>query len=234
MNVVSECANIAFGYAPVMMHSINEKGGLVEVNQCWLATMGYELTEVLGRKSIDFLTEESRAQAMSETLPLFWQAGRAHSVGYEIVRKNGRVLDVLLDAYIIQQHPGERVALATLCQRDHHSQWLLASTVLRTQLGLNRVQRILYGFLRPTETDEPEHRTAGVQVGSPTSHRIPKAEDLKEVLRIAQQISFNLHIAANLEEQRRHTLTNKQQELLLLAQTVEIAVAELAADTKGS
>jgi hypothetical protein len=53
---------------------------------------------VLGKKSIDFLTEDSRMRAIIDTLLLFWKVGTARSIGYQFVRKDGDVLDLLLDA----------------------------------------------------------------------------------------------------------------------------------------
>ena len=42
---------------PVMMHSINDDGKLTRVNDYWLGVLGYERDDVLGKPSVDFLTE---------------------------------------------------------------------------------------------------------------------------------------------------------------------------------
>ena len=76
--------------APVMMHSLDEGGRLLRVNRRWAQELGYEPRDVLGRAGIDFLTEPSRAWAIRDTLPLFWKALRARSVGYEFFRADGR------------------------------------------------------------------------------------------------------------------------------------------------
>ena len=232
LSLMTECFDIFFEHAPVMMHSINEEGVLVKVNQRWLATMGYERDEVLGRRSIDFLAEESRAQATSNTLPLFWQAGRAHSVGYEFVRKDGRVIDVLLDAYMIEQPPGERMTLATLCQRSGHSQWLLASTVLKTLLGLNRAQLSLYRMVYNQEAAEQEPQTPEAHPTGANGMPMPEAEDWDQLSDIAQEVSSHLHAMADVKEQRMHTMANQRQQLLLLAETVETTLAELTMDVE--
>ena len=98
--------DLVFENPPVMMHSIDHEGKLIKVNRAWLQAMGYERDEVLGRKSIDFLTEASRRRAIEETIPLFWKAGEAHSIGYEMVRKDGQCLDLLLDAHPAPIPPG--------------------------------------------------------------------------------------------------------------------------------
>ncbi|MCI0798986.1 MAG: PAS domain S-box protein, partial [Chloroflexi bacterium] len=46
LEMVKECTQILFDHAPVMMHSINEDGALLNVNQRWSETMGYQAHEV--------------------------------------------------------------------------------------------------------------------------------------------------------------------------------------------
>ena len=229
---IGECADVMFEHAPVMLIAMNEEGVIVKVNQRWLAAMGYELDEVLGRKSIDFMTEESGSQAVADALPLFWQVGKAHSIGCELVRKDGRVFDFLLDAYMIEQPLGERIGLASLWERSRNSQRLLASTVVRTFLGLIRAQHILYGFLPPTVAEEPVHQTPEVQPISPASRRIPEAAEWGQLSDIAQEVSSDLHSMADVKELRMHSLANQRQELLLLAETFEITLADLTHGTE--
>ncbi len=81
---------------PVMMHSIGSEGKLVNVNDYWLRVLGYERSEVLGRRSTDFLTEASRRYAVEVALPLFFDTGVVKDVEYQMVKKNGEVIDVLL------------------------------------------------------------------------------------------------------------------------------------------
>ncbi len=83
---------------PTMLHSIDAEGRLVAVSDCWLETLGYTREEVIGRLSADFLTPESRARAQTEVLPGFFRDGYCKDVPYQVVRRDGQVLDVLLSA----------------------------------------------------------------------------------------------------------------------------------------
>ena len=83
---------------PVMMHSIGASHQLVSVNRTWLEVLGYEESEVIGRKSSEFLTEESRRHAIEVTLPKFIETGSARDVASQMVKKNGDVIDVLFSA----------------------------------------------------------------------------------------------------------------------------------------
>ena len=92
---------------PVMMHSIEpERGQIVSVNEYWLQVMGYERSEVVGRKSIDFLTPASRRYAIEVTLPEFFKTGVARDVEYQMVKKGGEVIDVLLSAVAHRDETG--------------------------------------------------------------------------------------------------------------------------------
>ncbi len=83
---------------PAMLHSIDKCGRLVDVSDHWLEVFGYERKEVIGRKSTEFLTHESRHYAETVTLPEFMKTGMARNVPYQFVGKNGQIVDVLLSA----------------------------------------------------------------------------------------------------------------------------------------
>ena len=118
--------------APVMLHSIDRDGKLLRVNRRWIDAMGYDRDEVLGLKSTDFLTDESRMWAEEDTLPLFWRAGSARSVGYQFVKKDGGLLDILLDAELIQTATGDGYTIAALRDRPNTELWRRAAAAIRT------------------------------------------------------------------------------------------------------
>jgi PAS domain S-box-containing protein len=104
-----------YNNTPVMMHSIDRAGRLVSVSDCWLATLGYTREEVLGRDSTEFLTEESARRAREEVLPAFHRTGRCKDVPYQLVKKDGTRLDVLLSAIMERDASGACVrSLAVL------------------------------------------------------------------------------------------------------------------------
>lgn len=83
---------------PVMMHSVDREGRILAASQRWLEVMGYSEWEILGRRSIDFLTPESREHAVNVVLPDFYRTKQTSHVEYRMVKKNGEVIDVLLSA----------------------------------------------------------------------------------------------------------------------------------------
>lgn len=104
-----------YNNTPVMLHSIDRQGRLISVSDFWLAAMGYERGEVLGKKSSDFLTEESRRYAKEVVLPEFFQTGTCHDVPYQMRTKSGAIMDVRLSATSERDASGEIVrSLAVL------------------------------------------------------------------------------------------------------------------------
>jgi len=94
---------------PVMMHSIDRNGQLVSVNDHWLEILGYERSEVIGRRSTEFLTEASCRYAIEVALPAFIKTSSARDVEYQMVKKNGEVIDVLLSGTVERDQTGEIV-----------------------------------------------------------------------------------------------------------------------------
>jgi PAS domain S-box-containing protein len=86
-----------YNRAPVMMHSINANAEIMSVSDFWLEKMGYDRKEVIGKKTLDFLTKESRYEAVNK-IKDFFNKGYSKNVPYQFVTKSGDVLEVLLSA----------------------------------------------------------------------------------------------------------------------------------------
>ena len=98
-----------------MLHSIDSSGNLISVSKYWLEKLGYERKEVLGRKSTEFLTPESRKYAIEVALPEYFEKGFCQDIPYQIVRKDGKILDILLSAIGEQDADGNMIrSLAVL------------------------------------------------------------------------------------------------------------------------
>ena len=98
-----------YHHAPVMLHSIDPEGRLMSVNDYWLETLGYERDEVLGRTSVEFLTEASRRRAVEVDIPHCIKMGGARDLEYQMEKKNGEIIDVLLTAVVLRDELGEVV-----------------------------------------------------------------------------------------------------------------------------
>jgi PAS domain S-box-containing protein len=92
--------NRLYECTPAMLHSFDAEGRLISVSDVWLETLGYRREEVLGRRSWDFMTPESRDNSVNRLLPEFFRTGRVDNVEAQMVCKDGRVIDVLGSAIL--------------------------------------------------------------------------------------------------------------------------------------
>ena len=99
---------------PVMLHSIDWQGRIRHVSDYWLEKLGYTREEVIGLKSTEFLTPESRHYAETVGLPEYFKQGFCFDIPYQIVTKNGHIIDVLLSATSHQDHSGQKTSLAVM------------------------------------------------------------------------------------------------------------------------
>ncbi|NQV57283.1 MAG: PAS domain S-box protein, partial [Rhodospirillales bacterium] len=83
---------------PVMLHSIESDGTIVNVSDYWLEHMGYQRDEVIGKKTVDFMTEDSKTYALEVNHPQFFKGGECRDVPYKFIKKDGEVIDTLLSA----------------------------------------------------------------------------------------------------------------------------------------
>ena len=95
-----------FETAPVMMHSIDKNGQLLNVSTFWADALGYKRDEMVGRLATQFLTPSSREFAKG-VFEEFFSTGKVHNVEYDFVRKDGTTIPVLLSATAEYDDNGE-------------------------------------------------------------------------------------------------------------------------------
>ena len=220
LRAAEECFDILFDRAPVMMHSIDSDGRLVKVNSRWLQRLGYQRDEVLGRKSVEFLTEESRRQAIKDTLPLFWRVGSARGVGYQFVMKNGQVIDVLLDAEVTPEISGQSFTIAALREGHDLIQQQQSATTIKALQELTSWQHELKDFLSPQEI---HNQDAGLLTPQDSSaNALAKAgETLGTFLELTENISVSLRALLQTHEEMLDASVEQQRELLEVAKSME-------------
>ncbi len=154
-----------------LMHSIDRDGRLAAVNNCWLEVLDYERSEVIGRRSTDFLTPSSRRYALEAALPAFFDKGEAEAVPYQMVKKDGEVINVSLSATAELDEAGEVVS---------------SSCFIIDEAQHRRIQ-----------PSSPEQLVAGLDSGpGPTKRQLEVLQSLalgKGYKEIAQELSVSLN-----------------------------------------
>jgi PAS domain S-box-containing protein len=98
-----------YNETPVLLHSVDRNGILVEVNDFWLKTLGYDREEVIGRRFTDFYAPASKKYADEVVYPAFLRDGIIDNVSYQFIKKNGDIVDVLLSATAVRDAAGNVV-----------------------------------------------------------------------------------------------------------------------------
>lgn len=95
--------------APCGYHSVNASGLLVEINNTWLQWLRYSREDVLNRVNFsDLLTRES-VDRFSESFDRFKKEGSIKDLEFDVIRKDGSVFPVLLNATAIYDNDGNFV-----------------------------------------------------------------------------------------------------------------------------
>ncbi|MBI2305888.1 MAG: response regulator [Rhodocyclales bacterium] len=99
-----------YNRAPCGYHSLDAEGRFLRINDTELAWLGYARGEIVGqRKFADLLTPSSQ-KAFAESFRQFKESGRAGDLEFEMLRRDGTVLPVLLNATAIRDEAGNYLA----------------------------------------------------------------------------------------------------------------------------
>ena len=89
---------------PAMLHTLDLEGRLTMVSDAWVARLGYTRGEVLGHRSVEFLTPASQEYAERQGFPTLMREGRCSDLALQMTCRSGEVVDVLLSA-IVERDP---------------------------------------------------------------------------------------------------------------------------------
>jgi PAS domain S-box-containing protein len=113
--------------APCGYHSLDKDGVIVEINDTELQWLGYSRDEVVGKlRFTDLLTDEVRRK-FRENFEKFKEHGYTRDLEYELVRKGGTRMSVLMSASLVRDPGGSYLmSRATLYDVTEWNQAILA------------------------------------------------------------------------------------------------------------
>ena len=101
--------------APVGYHSLDSEGLFIRVNDTELSWLGYSREELLGRPIEEVMTPRSR-ERYRQAFPELKQRGWVRDLEVEIVRKDGSVIPVLVNATAVKDAAGRYLrSRSTFC-----------------------------------------------------------------------------------------------------------------------
>lgn len=93
-----------YNLAPCGYHSLDRNGLIVRMNQTELSWLGYSAEELIGKKRyVDLLTTNSQEE-FRDRFPQFLQQGYIHNVEFEIIRKDGSLLPIMISATAVRDN----------------------------------------------------------------------------------------------------------------------------------
>ena len=95
--------------APVGYHSLDSEGRFSAINQTELNWLGYEREELLG-KPIASLYTLSSVETFRQLFPVFKLKGKTNELELEVVRKDGTIFPIMINAIAIYNENGEYVS----------------------------------------------------------------------------------------------------------------------------
>ncbi len=98
-----------YNNAPCGYHSVGPDGTVLRMNDTELHWLGYTRDEIIGRKWSDLLTPSSLLK-FRHCFPVLKRQGWIKDLEYELIRKDGTVLPVLLNATAVMDAEGAYVA----------------------------------------------------------------------------------------------------------------------------
>jgi len=91
--------------APCGYHSLGPDGTILQMNATELAWLGYTRDEMIGKKFTDLLPPEEK-EVFWRTFPLLQKQGKMSNIEGEIIRKDGTILPIILNATAVYDEEG--------------------------------------------------------------------------------------------------------------------------------
>ena len=98
-----------YNNTPAMIFTVDNGGFIIQVSDYWLEVLEYTRDEVVGRHITQFMKESNSASTVKRMLNSFCYSGKSENVPYQFVKKNGRMMDVLLSSSAIRDFQGNVV-----------------------------------------------------------------------------------------------------------------------------
>ncbi|MEN6584848.1 MAG: PAS domain S-box protein [Sulfuricella sp.] len=96
-----------YNNAPCGYHSLDKKGVFIRINNTELQWLGYTREELIGKVRISDLYTPQSQLLFEQTFPRLKETGAVHDLEIDIVRKDGTLMAVLLNATAIYDAQGQ-------------------------------------------------------------------------------------------------------------------------------
>ncbi|MCX5845758.1 MAG: PAS domain S-box protein [Deltaproteobacteria bacterium] len=92
--------------SPCGYHSLDKDGLIIRINDTELNWLGYSRNEVIGKMNLSVLLTSKSSEDFQENFAIFEERGWVQDLEYELIRKDGTLLPVLLSATAVADIDG--------------------------------------------------------------------------------------------------------------------------------
>ena len=135
-----------YNNAPCGYHSIDKDGVIVQINDTELSWLGYRYDELVGKaKFSELLTPES-GLLFQQNFPIFKSRGWENDLEFDVIRKDGSIMNILLNGLAIHDEKGEYIQSRTSVfdiTELKRAQQALAQSELRYRLLAENVTDVI-------------------------------------------------------------------------------------------
>ncbi len=118
-----------YNNAPIGYHSITQDGTIQRINEIELQWLGYQRAEIVGRMKLPVLLTVASQKIFAKKFPKFLESGWLADLELEMVRKDGSIMPVLVQATAIRDGQGKiqmsRTTVYNLTERKRNEEKLI-------------------------------------------------------------------------------------------------------------
>lgn len=143
---------------PVMLQSCDPQFCLIGVSDYWLEYLGYSRQETIGRPMTDFMPLKSRRYAETVALPNLLETGVEKDTPYKLVKKGGKIIDVLCSTILERDENGQMIrTLSTIVDVTEQKRAELA-----LRLAQQKSERLLLNVLPRAIAERLKNQTGAI------------------------------------------------------------------------
>jgi|GEM_PF-954407 len=135
-----------YNSAPCGYHSLDADGLIVRINDTELEWLGYSREEVVDKLKITDLFTPASMEEFRKSYPVFQRQGYINDLEFDLVRKDGTILPVLVSATAIRDDAG-RFVMSRSTVIDYTNQKKAAAELRQANIELTRASRLKEEFL---------------------------------------------------------------------------------------
>lgn len=156
-----------YEHSPVMIQIVDTSGRIADVNPRWLEELGYDRDEIVGERADSIMVSDGCRENFSELVMRLWVGESARDISCRFAKKDGQVIDVLLDCNATTDPSGEHIILTVvrdITQTKYDQAVMqLAKTQLERQVEestdeLLKTQELLTQEINKRKVVEEEYR----------------------------------------------------------------------------